>query len=216
MVIILKSDILKIINNISNYKELTSSINKIDKMLIENNINIFKFLDEILKENKNENFFIMTFLIKKRKLYDIKYFSYYEKWLYEYVDDWGKCDAYCYRVLNPMIEKYLELYTNITNWSNSEKVYVRRASLVCFIISKKDFYIDYELNKIFEICDKLKWDKHIHIQKAVGWVLKYSYLTYQKEIEKYLRNNVGNLSRTSFRYALEKMPVELKDELMKL
>lgn len=185
-------------------------------MLIENNINIFEFLDEILKENKNENFFIMTFLIKKRKLYDIKYFSYYEKWLYEYVDDWGKCDAYCYRVLNPMIEKYLELYINITNWSNSEKVYVRRASLVCFIISKKDFYIDYELNKIFEICDKLKCDKHIHIQKAVGWVLKYSYLTYPKEIEKYLRNNVSNLSRTSFRYALEKMAIQLKDEMMKL
>ena len=62
----------------------------------------------------------------------------------------------------------------------------------------------------------LKEDKHIHIQKAIGWVLKYSYLTYPKETVKYLNDNVTILSRTTFRYALEKMPKDLKDKMMKL
>lgn len=53
-------------------------------------------------------------------------------------------------------------------------------------------------------------------KKGLGWLLKYSYLTYPSEIEKYLRNNIDILSRTTFRYSLEKMPNDLKIELMKL
>ena len=115
-----------------------------------------------------------------------------------------------------MIQKYPCLYDNINQWSCSDKIYVRRASLVCFIISKQNFSVDYNLEKMFHICDILKYDKHVHIQKGLGWLLKYSYLTYPSEIEKYLRDNIDVLSRTTFRYALEKMPNELKIELMKL
>lgn len=61
-----------------------------------------------------------------------------------------KCDAYCYRVLNPMIEKYAELYQNIIEWTKAEKIYVKRASLVCFIISKAEFYVDYDIQKNIE------------------------------------------------------------------
>ena len=85
-----------------------------------------------------------------------------------------------------------------------------------FIISKKDFTVDYDLNKILYVCDELKNDKHIHIQKGLGWLLKYAYLSYPTEIEKYLKDNVKVLSRTTFRYALEKMNLSLKSELMKL
>lgn len=204
------------IYNLSNYKDVVKNVNRIDKMIKNSNVNFFDLFDQILKQNKEESFLLMTFLVKKRNLYEMEYFNYYEKWLFNYVDSWGKCDAYCYRVLNPMIEKFAELYNNIVNWCNSDKVYVRRASLVCFIISKSDFSVDYNLDKIFYICEKLKYDKHIHIQKGLGWLLKYTYLTYPEDIEKYLRDNVNILSRTTFRYALEKMDSSLRSELMKL
>lgn len=212
----MSNQIEETIYNLSNYKDIIKNVNRIDKMIMESNIDFFVLFDEILKKNKEESFLLMTFLVKKRNLYEIDYFEFYEKWLFNYVDSWGKCDAYCYRVLNPMIELYPELYSNILNWSKFDKIYVRRASLVCFIISKADFSVDYDLNKLLYICDSLKDDKHIHIQKGLGWLLKYAYLTYPNEIENYLRNNVNVLSRTIFRYALEKMDLSLRNELMKL
>lgn len=212
----MSNQIEEAIYNLSKYKDIIKNVNRIDKMIRESNIDFFELFDDILKKNKEESFLLMTFLVKKRKLYEFNYFNFYEKWLFNYVDSWGKCDAYCYRVLNPMIELYPELYNNILNWSKSNKIYVRRASLVCFIISKADFSVDYDLNKLLYICDSLKYDKHIHIQKGLGWLLKYAYLTYPSEIENYLRNNVNVLSRTTFRYALEKMNLSLRNELMKL
>lgn len=158
----------KIITNINGYKEVISNVNKINKLLLENNIDIIEFFDNLLSIEKEETFILMTLIIKKRKLYNLEYFKTYENWLYRYVDTWGKCDAYCYRVINPMIQKYPELYTNIINWAKSELVYVRRASLVCFIISKNEFEVKYDIDKIFVLCNMLKEDKHIHIQKALG------------------------------------------------
>ncbi len=206
----------KEIYSLANYKDVAKNVNRINKAIKVSGIIFLDLFDEILKQNKEETFLLMTLLVKKRSLYEMEYFHYYEKWLFHYVDSWGKCDAYCYRVLNPMIEKYAKLYNNIVNWSKSDKIYVRRASLVCFIISKSEFSVDYNLDQILYICDSLKYAKHIHIQKGLGWLLKYTYLTYPEEIEKYLRDNVGILSRTTFRYALEKMDSSLRRELMKL
>ncbi len=206
----------KEIYNLSNYKDVTKNANHINKLIYASKTNFFDLFDEILKQNKEEHFLLMTLLVKKRKLYEINYFHYYEKWLFNYVDSWSKCDAYCYRVLNSMIEKYPNLYNNIINWSKSDNAYVRRASLVCFIISKLTFSVDYNIDKILYICDNLKYDEHIHVQKGLGWLLKYAYLTYPKEIEKYLRDNASILSRTTFRYALKKMDSSLRSELMKL
>jgi len=208
------NEIESIVINLNGYKDVTSNVNKINKLLLENNVDVINFFDNLLSIEKEETFILMTLIIKKRKLYDIEYFNSYKNWLYRYVNAWGKCDAYCYRVINPMIQKYPELYTNIINWAKSKLIYC--ASLVCFIISKNEFEVNYDIDKIFILCDMLKEDNHIHIQKALGWVLKYSYLSYPKETIEYLNDNVTILSRTTFRYALEKMPKVLKDKMMKL
>ena len=210
------NEIEYIIKNLNGYKDVVSNVNRINKKLLENNINVINFFDRLLALEKEEIFILMTLIIKKRMLYDLTYFKYYEKWLYKYVDTWGKCDAYCYRVLNPMIEKYAELYQNIIEWTKAEKIYVKRASLVCFIISKAEFYVDYDIQKILNICNILKEEKHINNKKGLGWLLKYAYLTYPNEVEKYLRDNVDILSRTTFRYALEKMPKDLRNMMMHL
>ncbi|MFO8033720.1 MAG: DNA alkylation repair protein [Candidatus Bipolaricaulota bacterium] len=48
----------------------------------------------------------------------------------------------------------------------------------------------------------------------IGWLLKYAYLSYPTETVAYLEANVASLSRTAFRYALEKMPPSLRGRLM--
>jgi 3-methyladenine DNA glycosylase AlkD len=116
-----------------------------------------------------------------------------------------------------MIERFPLLFDSIFNWANDERVYVRRASAVCLIKSTAmSFKVEVPFEYVKNICDILKYDKHLHIQKGIGWLLKYAYLTYPLEVEEYLQNNIKNLSRTSYRYALEKMSKEKRELFMQL
>lgn len=160
---------------------------------------------------------VMTIWIKRRKsAYDMHFFDTYERWLFEHTKCWGACDQYCYRVLNPMMEKFPLLYDKAFEWAGSEKTYVKRAAAVCFIQSTKSFVINVPFEIVKKISDLLMQDSHIHVQKGVGWLLKYAYLTYPQQVEDYLRENVKNMSRTTFRYALEKMDEDLRENLMRL
>lgn len=187
------------------YKEMTKDITEF--------INI---CDLLLKHNP-AGFYMITFMLqKKEECIDIRFFETYERWLHDYVENWGGCDAFCYRVLNPMLEKYPKLYEKTKKWGESEHSYTRRASLVCLIRSKGKLIVYLPFEWVSEMCDMLKDDKTDTVQKAVGWALKCCYQNYQPQLEAYLEQNVACLSRTAFRYALEHMSPEKKKYFMKL
>ena len=167
----------------------------------------------------NGGFFsIATLWFKRRKeLLDLQYFPKIETWLYTYITNWGQCDQFCYRILSPFVYKFPDLYENVLEWTGSEKIYVKRAAAVSLIKSSgQSFAVDYELSKVLNVVSILRNDQHHHIQKAIGWVLKYAYLSYPEEIIEYLKENRDKLSRTTFRYGLEKVPKDLRIEMMGL
>lgn len=145
-----------------------------------------------------------------------EYFIYYENLLYKYIDSWDKCDQYCYRVLNPLIEKYSSLHSSVISWANSDLIYVKRASAVCLIHSSAEFSINVEFRLVEKVCRKLMNEKHVHVQKAIGWLLKYSFITYPNETISLIEDSLNIMSATSFRYSLEKMPIETKEYLKAL
>lgn len=162
-------------------------------------------------------FNITTFWLKKRKsAIDLKYFTLFDKWINQYVRNWGMCDQLCYRAINPLDEKYEELYKEIIRWSKSDNENVRRVSLVCMIRSTGSLVVYYDFHKVIQMVDRLKHDDDIHVQKAVGWVLKCCYKNYPDQLADYLKINVKTLPRLVFRYATENMPMELKQEMMGL
>ncbi len=176
-----------------------------------------KLCDEIMDWNQWPTFWLVTMWVKRHgNLYRRKYFDTYNKWLYDYTDGWGKCDILCYRVLNPMIERFPQLREIVFKWATSSKTYVRRAAAASLLKSGRSFDVNVEFETVKKVCDLLKNDHEIHVQKGIGWLLKYTYLTYPEDTVDYLENNVNELSRTTFRYALEKMPVDLKSEFMSL
>jgi 3-methyladenine DNA glycosylase AlkD len=66
----------------------------------------------------------------------------------------------------------------------------------------------------FEICERLLFDKHDLIQKAVGWMLReigkrdFNYeLNFVKKFNK-------EMPRTTLRYAIEKFPEKTRQELL--
>ena len=71
------------------------------------------------------------------------------------------------------------------------------------------------LNDILEIADNLLEDKEDMVQKGYGWMLKVASQTNQQVIFEYVMRNKLKMPRTALRYAIEKMPKELKQEAMK-
>jgi 3-methyladenine DNA glycosylase AlkD len=71
------------------------------------------------------------------------------------------------------------------------------------------------LKDIFGIADILLLDKDDMVQKGYGWMLKAASEAYQKEIFDYVVSKKTVMPRTALRYAIEKMPQELKAEAMR-
>ena len=62
------NEVESIVINLNGYKNVTSSVNKINKLLLENNINVINFFDNLLSIEKEETFILMTLIIKKKKV----------------------------------------------------------------------------------------------------------------------------------------------------
>lgn len=201
----------KVVNRIAS--RILKSLPKCDDAFVQ-------ICDELIKLNEWILFQLVTFLVKLRKtVYKMKYIKIFQSWLTDYTPKWGwgGCDILCYRVINPMIENFPQLYDNVLSWASDERIYVRRASAVALINSTSySFKVHVPFELVETVCNSNISDSHLHIQKGIGWLLKYAYLTYPDEVEKYLRTNVKNLNRTTFRYALEKMPKYKKAELMSI
>jgi len=180
------------------------------------NDQLIETFDYLVSRGDWSLFWLVTTWIKKKKVFQLEYIPYYEKWLHNYIKSWGQCDVFCYRVLNPMVEKYPRLFSKVLEWTESSGTYVRRAAPVSLLESGRSFRVNYPLEKVMLVVESLKNDPEYHVQKGVGWLLKYAYLSYPEEIYLYLKNNVNDLPRVLFRYALEKTPREVREELMKL
>ena len=70
------------------------------------------------------------------------------------------------------------------------------------------------LTDIFEIADILLTDHDDLVQKGYGWMLKAASEANQANVFVYVMKNKALMPRTSLRYAIEKMPAELKKQAM--
>ena len=179
----------------------------------------FLLLFEELISLKERGFFSVGTLMVKRNnnVFKEDNMEYFNRLLLSHVREWYEVDQYCTRILSPMIALCEEHYDYLLNWSSSTNKDARRASLVAMIKPLNNrLILEYNFEKMIYIVERLKQDKDIHVRKAVGWVLKCSYFNYPQELEEYLRENVKNLDRLIFRYALEHVEESLKIELMSL
>ena len=199
-----------------NSKKRNKVQRKLYRRLPDKKEELIELFDKLVNKGDWHVFWLVTIWIKRKKLYNKPYMQYYEVWLYNNIKSWGSCDVFCYRVLNPMLERHPEFYKKILKWTESELTYVRRAAPVSLLESTRSFKVNYPFDKVLKVVNRLKDDQEYHVQKGVGWLLKYTYLSYPDQTYDYLKKNVDDLARVIFRYALEKAPEKEKTELMKL
>jgi len=132
-------------------------------------------------------------------------------------DSWAITDTTMIRVVGPFLgkignEKLAKIVIN--NWSDSNNVWVKRASLVILlktVMIKKEFNKEY----VFGFVEKMLKYPEDYIQKGVGWLLK-TCSNYKPEIIfNYLMKNKERLSRLILRYASEKLSKEKRVSILK-
>ena len=110
------------------------------------------------------------------------------------------------------IEMYPEFLEQLKRFAKSENRWVKRAAAVTLIIPARRGKF---LKDIFEIADILLEDEDDLVRKGYGWMLKAASEAHQQEVFEYVMKHKSIMPRTSLRYAIEKMPKELKAEAMK-
>ncbi len=136
----------------------------------------------------------------------------FERWLGSYVSNWASCDTLCNHSVAMLVEKYPELVDTLKIWAVADNRWMRRGAAVTLILpARKGLF----LSDIFEIAGILLSDKDDLVQKGYGWMLKAASEARQQEVYNYIVSKRDIMPRTAYRYALEKMPENMRREAMR-
>ena len=138
-------------------------------------------------------------------------FSILERWMSEYVNNWAKCDTLCNHTVAALVEKFPDLIERLKSWTTSGNRWMRRGSAVTLVLPARKGKF---LRDVMEIADALLLDKDDLVQKGYGWMLKEAGKLHQREVFDYIMERKAVMPRTALRYAIEKMPEELRKKAM--
>ncbi|MFX1384423.1 MAG: DNA alkylation repair protein [Promethearchaeota archaeon] len=165
----------------------------------------------------DENFAAILFLNRFKKFFDESTLKLIFDKFSLYCDTWALCDSTMIKIVGPFLgkkgnEKLAE--NTIERWSNSDNMWIRRASMVILLkltMMRKDF------NEIlvFNLVDKMLSYPEEYIQKGIGWLLKTCSSYKPDVVIKYLNKNKKRLTRLILRYATEKLPEDIRAEILK-
>lgn len=193
-----------LVNKIS--KELFTSIKELPKN------EIFSLCEALWKSGYSEESYIAcnwSYYIHTQ--YQPEDFAVFEKWVNSYVNNWASCDTLCNHTVGTFLEMYPDYISRLKEWARSDNRWTKRAAAVTLIIpARKGMF----LQDIFEIADILLYDPDDLVQKGYGWMLKAASEAHQEEVFDYVMSKKATMPRTSLRYAIEKMPKELKVQAM--
>jgi 3-methyladenine DNA glycosylase AlkD len=154
-----------------------------------------------------ESFIACNWSYFLHKKYEPGDFRVFEKWINEYVNNWASCDTLCNHTVGEFIELYPEYLSGLKEFAISDNRWMRRAAAVSLIIPARKGKF---LNDILELANLLLMDKDDLVQKGYGWMLKAASQAHPKEIFDYVMSKKSVMPRTALRYAIEKMPKDLK------
>ena len=187
---------------------------------------IFELCEELWKSGYFEEMVVACVWSESlHQKYEPADFAAFERWLSRYVNNWADCDTLCNHTIGEFLMMYPDYVAKLKEWAKSPNRWLRRGAAVTLIIpARKGLF----LNDIIEIADILLPDKDDLVQKGYGWMLKATSMsetlakgddqTKKKHLDtvfNFVMKNKSVMPRTALRYAIEKMPAELKNEAMK-
>jgi 3-methyladenine DNA glycosylase AlkD len=135
-----------------------------------------------------------------------------ERWITLYVNNWAACDTLCNHTVAEFIMLYPGYLAELKRFTQSPNRWMRRAAAVTLIIPAARGLF---LSDIFEIATLLLHDPDDLVQKGYGWMLKAATESHRQEVFEFVLRHRATMPRTALRYAIEKMPAEMRAEAMK-
>ncbi len=141
-------------------------------------------------------------------------------WLENVVSNWAQCDDLCLTVLHHSLRRHPGLLPRTRDWVESPSAWARRASCVVVVplvrTTAGRAAVELPIPEIFDTCTRLLRDEDDYVQKGVGWLLKATSQVHPAEVAEYLEAWRGQISRSTFRYAVEKLEPAERARLMAL
>lgn len=173
---------------------------------------IFFYCDELWQSGYiEESFVACSWSYNIRERFEPNDFGVLEKWITNNVNNWASCDTLCNHTVGAFVMLYPEYLLKLKEFTKSNNRWVRRASAVSLIIPARQGKF---LPDILEIAESLLTDTDDLVQKGYGWMLKAASEANQRAIFDFVMNNKKLMPRTALRYAIEKMPVDLRSLAM--
>jgi len=173
---------------------------------------VFQLCEELWQSGYMEEAFIACNWSYYRHLeYTPEDFAVFERWVESYVSNWATCDTLCNHTVGDFLQMYPDYLPELIRWARSDNRWMRRAAAVSLIVPAKQGKF---LDEVMGIADILLTDGDDLVRKGYGWMLKEASRCHQAEVFDYIMKNKQTMPRTSLRYAIEKMPKELKAQAM--
>ncbi len=149
-------------------------------------------------------------LTKFHRRLERRHWRHFDAWI-NGLNNWAETDCLCCDLLPQLIEAEPQLVGRLSAWTRSRNRWRRRAAAVTLVRhARRGEHHDTAI----AICDRLAEDRDDMVEKAVGWLLKEASRTEPQRVADYLIENIARLSRTTVRYACEKLPAKLRSRVM--
>ena len=189
-------------------KEYFPRIDNMDK------VQVFALCEELMRSDYQEQFGIACkFAYRMRKNFEKKDFKIFERWVRNYINNWAKCDTFCNHTVADLMEKFPDLVFDVKKWADSDNRWVRRAAAVTFILPARHGRF---IGDVFEIADILLVDEDDMVQKGYGWALKAAGEAQPQMVYDFVTARRARMPRTAYRYAIEKLPADMRAAAMAL
>lgn len=129
-------------------------------------------------------------------------FGLFEGWIDRYVRNWAHADGVASWLLAACIENEPELGQRLVGWTKSGNRWKRRCAAVGLLQEAK---AGRQTAFVLGQAERLLKDRDDMVEKGVGWLLKEAYPERPWEVVEFLLRRGGEASRTTLRYAAEKM-----------
>lgn len=173
---------------------------------------VFTFCEELLKSGYSEEAWVAAnWAYWLRDDFEPEDFNVFEAWIEKYISNWAACDTLCNHAVGSFIGEYPQYLRRLKGWTESPNRWMKRAAAVTLVIPARNGKF---LTDIFEIADALLLDKDDMVQKGYGWMLKEASRRHRQEVFDYVLKRRESMPRTALRYAIEKMPPEMRKEAM--
>jgi 3-methyladenine DNA glycosylase AlkD len=174
---------------------------------------IFVLCEELYRSGYiEESFIVSTWAHLLSARFEPGDLAVFERWIDTWISNWASCDGFCNHAVGDFMVKYPERINELSRWARLPNRWMRRAACVSLIVPAKHGEF---LDEAFALADIVLTDQDDMVQKGYGWLLKEASRKHQDEVFEYVVRNKAVMPRTALRYAIERMPKELRAEVMK-